>query len=220
MTYRESDFLQLSGLQHFVFCRRQWALIHVEGLWAENLRTAEGDLMHERAHDESLRETRGDRIAVRGVRLRSAELGVSGQCDVLEFSRSEQGIPLKGRGGLWKPYPVEYKRGEPKTVDADRLQLCGQAICLEEMLCCDIPEGALYYGQIRRREVVVFTQEMRRQVRDHLGEMHELANCGYTPKVRPTKSCNACSLKELCLPKLMKRRSASEYLASAIREDL
>lgn len=220
MTYRESDFLQLSGLQHFVFCRRQWALIHVEGLWAENLRTAEGDLMHERAHDESLRETRGDRIAVRGVRLRSAELGVSGQCDVLEFSRSEQGIPLKGRDGLWKPYPVEYKRGEPKTVDADRLQLCGQAMCLEEMLCCDIPEGALYYGQIRRREVVVFTQEMRRQVRDHLCEMHELANRGYTPKVRPTKSCNACSLKELCLPKLMKRRSASEYLASAIREDL
>lgn len=220
MAYNESDYLQLSGLQHFAFCRRQWALIHVEGLWTDNLRTIEGELLHTRAHDESLRETRGDRITIRGVRLRSAELGVSGQCDVLEFLRSDRGVPLKGHTGLWQPYPVEYKRGEPKDLDADRLQLCGQAICLEEMLCCDIPEGALFYGQIRRREAVSFTAELRRQVLDEFREMHDLARRGHTPKVNPSKACNACSLKELCLPKIMKQRSAAAYLASAILEDL
>ena len=220
MAFEESDFLQLSGLQHFVFCRRQWALIHIEGLWADNLRTVEGELLHERAHDESLRETRGDRITVRSIRLRSAELGVSGQCDVLEFLRSDIGIPMKGHDGLWQPYPVEYKRGEPKDLDADRLQLCGQAMCLEEMLCCDIPEGALFYGQIRRREIVSFNLGIRRQVRASLEEMHELASRGHTPRVKPSKACNACSMKELCLPKLMKRRSAADYLAAAIQEAL
>ena len=220
MAYKESEFLQLSGLQHFVFCRRQWALIHIEGLWEENLRTVEGNLLHERAHDETLREKRGDRITVRGVRLRSTVLGVAGQCDVLEFVCSDQGVPLKGYNGKWLPYPVEYKRGEPKSIDADRLQLCGQAMCLEEMLCCDISEGALFYGQVRRREVVLFSPDMRQQVRNYLREMHDLAQRGYTPKVKPTKACNACSLKEFCMPKLLKQRSAADYLASAVREDI
>ena len=220
MAYKEFEFLQLSGLQHFVFCRRQWALIHIEGLWKENLRTVEGDMLHERAHDETLREKRGDRITVRGVRLRSTELGIAGQCDVLELVSSDQGVPLKEYNGKWLPYPVEYKRGEPKSIDADRLQLCGQAMCLEEMLCCDISEGALFYGKVRRREVVSFSSDMRQQVRNYLREMHDLAQRGYTPKVKPTKACNACSLKELCMPKLLKQRSAADYLASAIREDI
>ena len=220
MVYNENDFLQLSGIQHFAFCRRQWALIHVEGLWADNLRTVEGNLLHERAHDESLREVRGDRIIVRGVRLLSATLGISGQCDVLEFLRSDQGISVKGQSGQWQPYPVEYKRGEPKDLDADRFQLCGQAMCLEEMLCCDIPEGALYYGQTRRREIVRFSQKMRGQVRLFIQEMHEYARRGYAPRVKLTKACNACSLKDFCLPKMMKQRSAAAYLASALQEDL
>lgn len=219
MSYAESDFLLLSGLQHFAFCRRQWALIHIEGQWAENLRTVEGELLHERAHDEDDRETRGDLVIVRGVHFHSAELGVSGQCDVLEFRRGKQGVPMKGHDGLWQPYPVEYKRGEPKDLNADRLQLCGQAMCLEQMLCCDIPEGALFYGQTRRREQVTFSPELRDEVRTMLEEMHELASRGYTPKVRPTKGCNACSLKEICLPKILKQRSAAAYLADAIKEN-
>ena len=218
MTYREDDYLQLSGIQHFVFCRRQWALIHIENLWAENLRTTEGHLLHERAHDTSVREKRGDVIAVRGVSVSSPSLGVSGQCDVLEYHASPDGIPLPGTEGKWQPYPVEYKRGSPKVTDADRLQLCAQAMCLEEMLCCDVPEGALYYGETRHRETVAFTEELRRTVRDSLSEMHHLYEKGYTPRVKPSKSCNACSLKELCLPKLMKVRSVKAYLAEAMEE--
>lgn len=218
MRYQEDDYLLLSGLQHFAFCRRQWALIHIENLWAENLRTTEGQLMHERAHDSSIRERRGNVITVRGVSFSSPTLGVSGQCDVLEYHAAPCGITLPGTEGTWQPYPVEYKRGSPKEHPADKLQLCGQAMCLEEMLCCDIPEGALFYGETRRREVVEFTDELRREVKNNLLEMHQLYERGYTPKVRPSKSCSACSLKDLCLPKLMKVRSVASYLSAAVEE--
>lgn len=218
MIYSEEDFLQLSGLQHFKFCRRQWALIHIENQWAENYRTIDGALMHQNAHNSDFRESRGDRFITRGVSVFSSTLGVSGQCDVLEYHKGNTGIPLRGKEGLWQPYPVEYKRGSPREDTGDTLQLCGQAMCLEEMLCCDIPEGALYYGEIRHRERVFFSDELRRQVRELLAQMHELYRRGYTPKVKPTKSCNACSLKELCLPKLMKTRSVTAYLKDAMEE--
>ena len=220
MAYNPDDYLPLSGLQHFAFCRRQWALIHIEHQWADNLRTVEGNLLHARAHDDSIRESRGDLMVVRGVDFHSPTLGVSGQCDVLEFHRSDGGVPLAGRYGLWQPYPVEYKRGTAKTTDADRLQLCGQAMCLEEMLCCDIPEGALFYGQTRRRETVPLTPELRRSVWENLAQMHDLYRRGRTPKVKPTKACQACSLKEICLPKLLKNRSAEAYLADAVKDTL
>ena len=218
MAYNEEDFLQLSGLQHFRFCRRRWALIHIEHQWAENYRTIDGAILHENAHDTDLQERRGDRFITRGVSVYSAELGVSGQCDVLEYHRSQNGIPLPGREGLWVPYPVEYKRGEPKEGNADALQLCAQAMCLEAMLCCEIPEGALYYGQTRRRERISFTEELRTQVKDLLAQMHELSQRGHTPRVKPTKACNACSLKEMCLPRLLKNRSVSAYLKAAMEE--
>ena len=210
--YREEDFLQLSGLQHFKFCRRQWALIHIENQWAENYRTTDGAILHENAHDGTFTESRGDLLITRDMRIFSPTLGVSGSCDVLEFHRSGSGVPLKDREGLWQPFPVEYKRGKPKEGTEDALQLCGQAMCLEEMLCCEIPRGALYYGEPRRRTEVAFTPELRREVRSLLTEMHTLYSRGSTPKVRPAKSCNACSLKELCLPKLMRSRSVADYL--------
>lgn len=218
MNWPEEDWLQLSGLQHFAFCRRQWALIHIEGQWAENYRTVDGQLMHERVHDQGFRESRGDRLTVRGLAIRSAELGVSGQCDAVEFFKDPAGIPLRGREGLWLPYPVEYKRGKPKGHSADELQLCAQAMCLEEMLCCPVPEGALYYGEPRRRTVVSFTPELRGQVQDSLAEMHELYQRRYTPKVKPSKACSACSLKDLCLPKLMGRKKVMDYLAANLEE--
>ena len=218
MTWNEEDYLQLSGLQHFVFCRRQWALIHIEHQWAENFRTIDGAVFHENAHNTGFQESRGDRFITRGVSVCSSELGVSGQCDVLEYHRGSTGIPIAGKDGLWQPYPVEYKRGSPREDTGDTLQLCGQAMCLESMLCCDIPEGALYYGEVRRRETVAFTPELRNQVRQMLAEMHELYRRGYTPKVKPTKSCNACSMKDLCLPRLMKTRSVSAYLREAMEE--
>lgn len=214
--YREEDYLQLSGIQHFAFCRRQWALIHIEHQWAENYRTVDGALMHQNAHDKGFSESRGDLLVTRGMNVFSASLGVSGECDVLEFRRDAAGISLHGRDGLWQPYPVEYKRGKPSEHGGDALQLCGQAMCLEEMLCCHIPEGALYYGEIRRRVVIPFTAELRQTVRDALEEMHRLYARGYTPKVKPTKGCNACSLKELCLPRLMRTECVQDYLAKAM----
>lgn len=218
MTYSEEDFLQLSGLQHFKFCRRQWALIQVENQWAENFRTTDGAILHENAHNGGFAESRGDLLITRDMRVFSPTLGVSGACDVLEFHRGGTGIPLKGKDGLWQPYPVEYKRGRPKESSMDALQLCGQAMCLEEMLCCEIPEGALYYGEPRRRAEVAFTPELRQEVRELLAQMHDLYSRGHTPKVKPTKSCNACSLKELCLPKLMRNRPVADYLRRGMEE--
>jgi CRISPR-associated exonuclease Cas4 len=218
MDYKEDDYLQLSGIQHFLFCRRQWALIHIEQQWAENLRTVDGQLMHKNAHDASSHTRRGDTLTVRGLKIHSARLGLSGECDVVEFHLSPDGVPLSQAEGLWRPYPVEYKHGTVKSSAMDEAQLCAQAMCLEEMLCCDIPDGALFYGETRHRHPVAFTPELRQQVVEATEEMHQLFQRGSTPKVKPTKACNACSLKDLCLPKLMRTRSVSAYLREQLEE--
>jgi CRISPR-associated exonuclease Cas4 len=218
----EEDYLQLSGIQHFSFCRRQWALIHIEEQWAENLRTVEGKLLHERAHDPFFTEKRGDVIITRELPVLSRTMGVSGKCDVVEFRRDEvKGVSLSGRGGKWSPCPIEYKRGKPKLSDADRLQLCAQALCLEEMLACDSIERAyLYYGEIRRREPVELADELRDTVKSMFAEMHQYYRRGYTPRVKPTRSCNACSMKDVCLPKLPKaEQSVAGYLSKRITDD-
>lgn len=212
----EEDRLQLSGLQHFAFCRRQWALIHIEQLWEENVRTVEGNLLHARAHDAALRERRGDTLILRSLSVFSDRLGLSGQCDVVEFHASPNGVPISGEDGLWLPYPVEYKRGKPKEHNADELQLCAQAMCLEEMLCCKIDEGALFYGEKRRRTTVELTDDLRAEVERTSAEMHDLYRRGYTPKPKIAKRCSACSLKELCLPKLSRTESVGEYYGKAI----
>lgn len=219
MMYAEDEYLQLSGLQHFAFCRRQWALIHIEQQWRENLWTAEGDLFHRRAHAEQLREKRGDTLILRGLAVASAALGLSGKCDVVEFHADPKGVFLHGEEGLWSPFPVEYKRGSPKPHQADELQLCAQAICLEEMLCCTIAEGALFYGETRRRVAVPFLPTLRKEVYSMAEEMHQLHRRGYTPKVKPSKGCSACSLKELCLPVLMRGKAVEAYLRQAIEEE-
>ena len=220
MTWDQEDYLQLSGLQHFAFCRRQWALIHVETQWRENLRTVEGDLFHRRAHDGQARERRGDTLILRDLPVFSPTLGISGKCDVVEFHAGPGGAPLCGEKGMWIPFPVEYKRGAPKAHQADELQLCAQAMCLEEMLCCPVPEGALFDGERRRRTAVSFSPALREQVRAMLEEMHQLARRGYTPKVKPFKGCNACSLKEVCLPVLGKGRAVDAYLRQAVEGEI
>ena len=220
MNFREEEFLPLSGLQHFAFCRRQWALIHLEQQWQENLRTIEGQLLHERAHDASLRERRGDTLVLRSLAVASPTLGLSGQCDVVEFRAAPEGVPLAGEEGRWLPFPVEYKRGRPKPHQADELQLCAQAMCLEEMLSARIEAGALYYGEIHRRNVVEITDELRKRVREIFQEMHELYDKGYTPKVRWSKSCNACSMKDICMPKLGKASPIRDYIRGKIEEDV
>ncbi|WOC32936.1 MULTISPECIES: CRISPR-associated protein Cas4 [Caproicibacterium] len=216
----EEDYRQLSELQHFSFCRRQWALIHIENQWAENLRTTEGNLMHQRVHDEKQTELRGDLLTVRGMRVKSDELCAVGICDAVEFRQDNAGVTLYGRTGRWLPNPVEYKHGRPKEGNADVLQLCGQAICLEEMLCCEIHSGDLFYGESHRRTTVIFTKELREEVQSALKEMNELYHKGWTPKVKRTKSCNACSLKGICLPELNRAGSASAYLTMHAGEEL
>ena len=214
--YDEEDFLMLSGIQHFAFCRRQWALILIENQWAENYRTMDGNIMHKKAHDYENSETRKDLIAKHAVKIFSASLGVSGECDVVEFRRGDVGIPLKKREGLWQPYPIEYKRGRPGTTEGDELQLCGQAMCLEEMLCCEILQGALYYGETKHRENIIFLPEMRERVKAYLEEMHGYFERKYTPKVKKHKGCRNCSLSEICLPQIVNVRKVSEYIKEAM----
>lgn len=210
--YAEEDYLMLSGIQHFAFCKRQWALIHIEQQWAENYRTTAGELMHKKAHDEGSFEKRRDLLIVRGLRIASHELGLSGQCDVVEFHQSEEGISLFGYDGKWVPLPIEYKHGTPKENKADELQLCAQAACLEEMFQTSISWGFLYYGENRRRSKVEFTEDLRSEMRRTAQKMHEMFKRGHTPNVKTSKRCKACSLANLCLPKLQKGMDVRQYI--------
>ncbi|MDO5297074.1 MAG: CRISPR-associated protein Cas4 [bacterium] len=203
--------LALSGIQHYLFCQRQWALIHIEQQWQENYLTAAGRVLHARAHDGSCRELRGDLLIVRAMQVGSFRLQIHGECDVVEYHRDPQGIALAHTEGKWLPYPVEYKRGQRKSSNCDRAQLCAQAICLEEMHGCSIPEGALYYGQEAHRELVAFDHELRQLVQDSYAAMHALFIQGINPLAKYSKSCDNCSLYEVCAPKLS-GASVSHYL--------
>ena len=216
----EDEYLLMSGLQHFVFCRRQWALIHLEQQWSENLRTAEGRLEHARCHDTTQTERRGSLLITRGMRVVSHRLRMTGACDVVEFRADSEGIPLQNTEGRWQPTPVEYKHGREKETDADRVQLCAQAMALEEMLVCEIPEGVLFYEETRRRERVALTPELRQTTLALADEMNRYFARGYTPKVKPGKHCNACSLKALCLPVLCRRADPNAYLREHLEEPL
>lgn len=217
MRAEADDLLMISGIQHFTFCRRQWALIHIERMWAENLLTVEGHIAHEVSHDAKKIEKRGDLLITRGMPVASRMLALTGQCDVVEFHADADGVPIYGQEGKWRPYPVEYKRGRPKEHDADILQLCAQAMCLEEMLACEIPEGSLFYGQPHRRQQVVFTPEYRQAVRDTVAEMRALYKRGHTPRVKPQKGCKSCALEPLCSPG-MNRLSVADYMSQYIGE--
>lgn len=211
----QDDDLQLSGIQHFSFCRRQWALIHIEDQWQENGLTAEGRVQHDRVHDESISDFRGGVLTLRGMRIRSDRLRVSGVCDAVEFTPDPDGIALRGREGLWRPCPVEYKHGAGKLSDCDRLQLAAQALCLEEMLCCEIPAGALFYWKTRRRERVEIDAGLREKTERMLREMREYYDRRYTPRVKPSKACESCSLSDVCLPRLLREgesASVAEYV--------
>jgi CRISPR-associated protein Cas4 len=219
MEYPEDKYLMISGIQHFKFCRRQWALIHIEQQWAENVHTVTGELMHKKAHDPYLTEKRKDTIITRALPVSSRTLGVSGECDIVEFQRVEDGIRLHGHRGLYHVYPVEYKKGKPKETEEDHLQLAAQAMCLEEMFSTDIPEGAIFYGETRRREIVPISAQLRKEVADILEEMHQYYERGYTPKVKYQKACSACSLKEICLPELGRNVSVKTYIEQALKEE-
>lgn len=214
--FDEDDLLPLSGLQHLMFCERQWGLIHIEQVWEENRLTAEGRVLHERAHQPGAENRPGLRTA-RGLRLRSLRLGLAGQADVVEFHRNQRtGIALAGTEGLWQPFPVEYKRGRPKKNACDEVQLCAQALCLEEMYGQPVPAGALYYGEPRRRKEVDFTASLRAKTEALARRMHELHHNLKTPAALYEPKCDSCSLVACCLPRLvMKPPDVARYLASA-----
>jgi CRISPR-associated exonuclease Cas4 len=206
----DADLIPLSALQHYLFCPRQCALIHVERLWAENVLTAEGRILHERS-DKPGQASRAERRIVLGMPIRSRALGVAGIADVVELTRE---------GKQWRPYPVEYKRGRPKAHRADEVQLCAQALCLEEMFAVPVAEGALFYGKVRRRTVVGFDDELRGLTRKVAAATRELLAAGRTPApVYEKKRCDACSLKELCRPQRLARPSpVAAWLRRRIEE--
>lgn len=224
----EADLLPISALQHLVFCVRQCMLIHLELAWSENRHTAEGRLLHERVHERQSGTEQGIPVA-RGLRLVSYRLGLSGVADFVEYHPSTdppvsplgkggRGVELPGRAGRWVPYPVEYKRGRPKAHDADAVQLCAQALCLEEMLQTAVPAGALFYGQTRRRAPVEFTADLRARVEQLAVRLHELFDLGMTPPPEPGPKCKHCSLKGDCLPDLP--TSAAAYLRRMVRQTI
>lgn len=191
----------------------------MERQWAENARTAEGQVFHETAHHGPESEARGDLLILRGLRVASPTLRLGGVCDVVELHRSPSGVSLAGREGLWLPYPVEYKKGSDQTKESDEVQLCGQVLCLEEMLCCQIPEGSLFYGETRRRTRVAFDGTLRQRTLDLLHELLGYMDRGYTPGAKLHKGCNACSLRDICLPKLSRAPSVADYIHDRAGED-
>ena len=219
--FSEDDLLPLSGLQHMAFCERQWALIHIEQQWAENPLTAEGSVLHERVH-ESGAESRKTLVVARGLPLHNLRLGISGQADAVEFRAAgadePDGLTLEGRAGRWLPSPVEYKRGKPKKQICDLVQVCAQALCLEEMFGVAVPGGALFYAAPRRRQEVAFTPQLRGQTERLCARMQDLYARRETPPPVYTRGCESCSLKNVCLPRaLATPRDVRAYLAEALR---
>jgi CRISPR-associated exonuclease Cas4 len=203
-TYTEDDLLPLSGLAHMAFCERRWALVHLEQQWADNRFTAEGNQLHEKAHSQQI-ESRPGVLIRRTLPLRSFHLGLSGQADIVEFLPTEEmGVVLAGKRGRWQPFPIEYKRSRDKAGSiAFRLQLCAQAMCLEEMLGARIPSGAVYDASTRRRQPVDFPQAVRNEVERLALQMHRLRRDGRTPQAHLMPACRNCSLTERCLPGLL-----------------
>ena len=246
--FAEDELLPSSGLQHLIFCERQCALMHVEGLWAENRLTVQGALLHERVHNAD-DESRGNVRIARGLRLRSLQLGLSGVADVVEFHRADpkpdaldwlddpnepvepdpsaiaaeanDPVHLPSLDGLWRPFPVEYKRGKPKPDACDEVQVCAQAICLEDMLGGHIRVGALFYGATRRRHDVAFDHALRTTTQDAAQRYHALVDSDVTPPAVRQKKCRSCSLLDLCLPpRKSGQRSAQVYLRTMVADNL
>lgn len=193
-------------------------MIHIEQQWADNVRTVEGDHLHKRADQPLIREKRGDKLVVRALPIHSQTLGITGVCDVVEFIQDPSGVSLAGEEGLYLPFPVEYKRGKPKKDDSDISQLTAQAMCLEEMMVCDIDKGYIFYNETKHRVEIPITEENRETVKRSLEEMHQLFQRNYTPRVKTGLHCRSCSLQHICLPEMMNKKSVSSYIEGRLRE--
>ena len=206
--FAEDDFFQISALQHYVYCPRQCALIHVEDVWKENVFTVRGDILHEKV-DTDTYESRGTIKTVRGLKIHSFRLGISGRCDVVEFRSSKDKQECLSNG---EPMPVEFKAGKPKDDISDKVQLCAQALCLEEMLNTSVKHGAFFYAKIRRRVQVEIDEELRKQTEEIISKVREIITNKRTPAARYSAKCGRCSLEPVCLPKAMSDRKLKMYL--------
>jgi CRISPR-associated exonuclease Cas4 len=208
--YSEENLLQLSGLQHIIYCPRQCALIHVEQQWDDNYFTARGILMHDKVHCEKMERKKGV-IIERSIYLKSYELGLVGKSDVVEFHKTKE--------GTFMPFPIEYKSGKAKKDDSDRVQLCAQAMCLEEMMNVKISQGAFFYGKTKNRLIVDFDDSLRSKTISTSRHYHELIESGETPKAEYNRKCDNCSIKEICLPKTFNKTSVKQYLTEIIKDE-
>lgn len=220
--YKEDDMLMLSGIQHFLFCPRQWALIHIDQQWDENRLTTEGHLLHTNVDNPSYRQKNGDTITLRSVSIASKRLGLYGVTDAIELLPTcddKNGIRQKLYPGIWTPYPIEYKRGKPKQTEIDKVQLAAQAMCLEEMHDIIISEGAIFYGETRHREIVCIDSELRELTTKCAEEMHRIFTSGNIPKTHKSKQCKSCSLIDICMPEIEKCSNVTTYLKSKLYEE-
>jgi CRISPR-associated exonuclease Cas4 len=220
--YSDENLLMLSGIQHIAFCERQWALIHIEQQWSENVKTVEGHFLHEKTDDPFANEARGDMLILRAVPLISRRLGLTGRADVVELYRTEtelsdRTIVVESKPGRWIVIPVEYKRGKPKSDECDEVQLCAQACAIEETNNIFITKGYLYYGETRHRQEVVFSEELRKRTEELASRMHELFDAGITPRPQLASYCKSCSLFNICIPGINKNaQSVSKYIEQSL----
>lgn len=214
----EDDYLMLSGIQHFIFCRRQWALIHIEQQWKDNELTIEGDNLHSKTDDPFIKEKRKNKITVRAMPVQSRDLEITGICDVVEFEEDSTGVMLDKYKKSYRVIPVEFKRGKKKKDLSDEMQLVAQAICLEEMLVTEIPVGYLFYFETKKREEIQITDEKRNKLYEIMLEMQQYWKKKYTPKVKESAKCKRCSLLEICIPALESKQSVNDYLKRRLAE--
>ncbi len=202
--YNEDNFIMISALQHYIFCPRQCGLIHVDDAWQENVFTVRGNILHEKV-DTDTYETRGDTKTVRGLRIHSYKFGITGRCDVVEFKETEKGKVV---------LPVEFKAGEPKDDNSDKVQLCAQVLCLEEMLNIEIPKAAFFYGKIRRRNIVEINEELRKQTKEVIIKVHVIVNSKKVPGAEYSTKCRNCSLINICQPKALNSKKLNNYITN------
>lgn len=223
MMYGDDQMLMLSGIQHYMYCPRQWALIHIEQQWNDNRLTAEGHILHKNVDNPAYRQKNGDTITLRSVHIASHALGLYGISDAIELLPSvsaTDAITHPRYPGYWKPHPIEYKRGHRKPDERDDVQLCAQVICLEEMYNIHIPEAALFYNETRHREVVEMNESLRQLTKELSEAMHQTFESGITPKAEDRRECRSCSLIDICAPELTKRTTVSYYLNKMLDEEI
>lgn len=222
MDYNSDDYLMLSGIQHFYFCKRQWCLIHIEQQWEENRWTMEGQIIHEKSDNPYIKEKRKEKFISRAIPVASKKLRLSGILDVVEFSKdNEKGIEISGKRGKWKPVIIEFKRGKPKKDQRDIVQLVAQVICLEEKFGINIPDSYLYYNQTNQKVKVEISDVRREIVCGLANEMHDLFDKRVTTPAENYKNCKECSLVNICMPRLTKKRvNVENYLFQRMDEDL